>query len=109
VYAEVLILTPVLLHQTCQPGSFHPKRHVREGKGERFMGERRCNGSENPITYRVAKAFGIAYGEAEPERGLEKLQALLGQAQSEEERQAVLGYGEVLQMRMMAGRGGRES
>ncbi len=73
------------------------------------MDERRRNGSGNPVSDPVAKAFGIAYGEAEPERGLEKLQALLGEAQSEEERQAVLGYGEVLQMRMMAGRGGRES
>ncbi len=59
----------------------------------------------NPVPDRVAKAFSIVYEEPDPEQGLEALRALLGEAQTEEERRALLGYGEVLQMRMMAGRG----
>lgn len=58
-------------------------------------------GTSNPSSDRVASAFGIAYGEPDPQRGLERLRALLNEAQTEEERQALLGYGEVLQMRLM--------
>jgi hypothetical protein len=63
-------------------------------------------GTGNPTPDRVASAFGIAYGEPDPERGLERLRALLDEAQTEEERTTLLGYGEVLQMRLMRRPGG---
>lgn len=79
----------------------------RRSKKDRSV-HRKAQGVGDPIPDRVAEAFNIAYGEPNPERGREKLFELLDEAQTEEERQALLGYGEVLQMRLMAGKG-RES
>lgn len=79
----------------------------RRSKKSRAL-RREALGNWNRTSDRVAKAFGIAYGGPDPERGLERLRALLDEAQTEEERQALLEYGEVLQMRLMR-RPGRES
>jgi len=73
---------------------------MRKRRFKKSMSPRRKNprtGSSS--TDRVANAFGIAYGASDPEQGLATLRKLLDEATTEEERQALLGYGEVLQMR----------
>lgn len=71
----------------------------RRGKKTASLGGQAASAG-NPVPDRVAKVFGIAYGEPDPERGLETLRALLEEAQTEEERWALLVYGEVLQRRI---------